>query len=139
MGIFEKIKDMFAKTTFESLQDLEKEIKLLHGKAIFSDIVSLIGVGGRLKGLPLIYSVKEESEFKMIVARISELIKPLNNLKNDKELMEINLVYKGLYLIFMSINDNVGFLGVSPILGDLSIFREWIKKNNKQLISIFTN
>ena len=139
MGIFEKIKDLFAKSSLESIQDLEKEIQMLHGKAIFSDSVALIGIGGRLKGLPLIYSAKQEKEFKILVARISELISPVKNLEIQKELVEIDFVYKGLYIIFVSIKENIGFIGVSPIMDDMTTFRDWIKKNLKFLTTLFSN
>jgi len=139
MGIFDKIKDIFAKSSLESLQDLEKKIQVLHGKAIFSEVVALIGIGGRLKGLPLVYSVKEEKEFKALVARLSELINPLNDLESTNELIEFLIIYKGLYVIFISIKENIGFLGSSPIMDDITVFREWINKNMKDLISLFDN
>lgn len=138
MGIFEKLKDIFAKSSLESIQDLEKEIKLLHGKAMFSDIVAIIGTGGRLKGLPLIYSAKKEDEFKILVARISELINPIKNLENQNELVEIDFMYKSLYLIYVSIKENIGFLGVSPMMDEIMIFRDWIKKNSKILSTLFS-
>jgi len=137
MGIFDKIKDLFAKSSLESIQDLEKEIKLLRGKAIFSEIAAIIGIGGRLKGLPLIYSAKQESEFKILVARISELIIPIENLVKQNELLEIDLTYKGLYIVYVSIKENIAFLGVSPMMDELILFRDWIKKNLKNLSNLF--
>lgn len=139
MGIFDKIKDLFAKSSLESIQDLEKEIKLLQGKAIFSEIAAIVGIGGRLKGLPLIYSAKQEDKFKILVARISELINPIKNLVNQNELLEIDLMYKGLYIIYVSIKENIGFLGVSPMMDDIIVFREWNKKNSKILTNLFSN
>lgn len=138
MGIFEKLKDIFAKSSLESIQDLEKEIKLLHGRAMFSDIVAIIGIGGRLKGLPLIYSAKQEVEFKILVARISELINPIKSLEIQNELLEINLAYRGLYITYVSIKENIGFLGVSPMMDEIIIFRDWIKKNSKILSTLFS-
>ena len=67
MGLFDKIKEVFTKSSLESIQDLEKDLQKLQGKAIFSDVVAIIGTGGRLKGLPLIYSAKDENKLKILV------------------------------------------------------------------------
>ena len=137
MGILDKIKDVFGKTTIESIQDYEKEIQKLHGKALFSDMIAIIGTGGRLKGLPLIFSVKEEKEFKILVARASELINSVKVIETKKELEEINLIFKGLYTVLIPITENIAFLGVSPMRDDIVIFRDWIKKNLKNLSNLF--
>ena len=137
MGILDKIKDVFGKSAIESIQDYEEEIKKLHGKALFSDIVAIIGIGGRLKGLPLIYSVKIEEDFKIIVARISELNNLVKTIKEKKELEEIILNFRGLYIIVIPITENIAFLGVSPMIDDMKIFRDWIKKNLKNLSDLF--
>ena len=44
MGLFDKIKEVFAKSSLESIQDLEKDLQKLQGKAIFSDVVAIIAL-----------------------------------------------------------------------------------------------
>jgi hypothetical protein len=137
MGILDKIKDVFGKSVIDSIQDYEIEIQKLHGKALFSDIVAIIGIGGRLKGLPLVYSVKEENNFKVLVARISELKNLVKTFEVRKVLEEIYLTFKGLNIIVIPITENIAFLGVSPMTDDMTIFRDWIKKNLKNLSNLF--
>jgi hypothetical protein len=137
MGLFEKIKDVFSKTSFESIQDFEKEIQELRRHTMFSEIVAIIGTGGRLKGLPLIYSANQEDKFKKLVAKISEVMFLVNNLDIQEDLKEVILNFNGLYLIFIPIQENFGFLGVSPTENELKVFREWMKKNLKTLNALF--
>jgi hypothetical protein len=106
---------------------------------MFSEAVSIIGTGGRLKGLPLIYSVNKEDDFKKIVARISELIHHAKELDTQRELVEINLSFEALHLILIPIKEDFGFLGVSPTWNDMKVFREWMKKNLKNLRELFKN
>jgi hypothetical protein len=105
--------------------------------AMFSEIVAIIGTGGRLKGLPLIYSVNQEDIFKKMVAQISELVNIAEALDEQKELVEVNLKFEGLYLILIPIKENIGFLGVSPTPNDMKVFREWMKKNLKTIVNLF--
>ena len=137
MGIFDKIKDVFSSSSIESIQDYEKTIQKLHSMAMFSEIVAIIGTGGRLKGLPLIYSANNEDIFKKMVAQVSELVNIAEALDEQKQLVEVNLKYEGLYLILIPIKENIGFLGVSPTPNDMKVFREWMKKNLKTIVNLF--
>ena len=137
MGILDNITDFFSSSSLESIQEYEKNIQKLHSMAMFSEIVAIIGTGGRLKGLPLIYSVNQEENFKKVVAKISELVHHAKELDNQKELVELNLNFKGLYVIHVPIKENFGFLGASPTWNDMKVFREWMKKNLKKLQDLF--
>lgn len=137
MGILENIKDVFSTISLESIQNFEKDIQKLHSMAMFSEVVAIIGTSGRLKGLPLVYSVNQEENFKNLIAKINELIYHAKELDNQKELVELNLNFKGLYVILIPIKENFGFLGVSPTWNDMKVFREWMKKNLKKLKNLF--
>lgn len=137
IGILDKIKDLFGSVSIESIQDYEKELQKLHSNAMFSEGVGIIGTGGRLKGLPLIYSVNNEEDFKKGVARISELIHHARELNFQKQLVEVNLNFDGLYLILIPIKEDFGFLGISPTWNDMKVFREWMKKNLKKIEELF--
>ena len=136
MGI---LKDLFGKKEIESIQDYEKEIQKLQGSAYFSEVVAIVGTGGRLKGLPLIYSARDEKQFKILTARMSELIANVKNLQNEKELEEVSLVYKGLYIKFIPITENLGFLGISPMKNEIALFQDWLKKNQRILTNLFSS
>ena len=67
MGILSKL--FGRKDAEESFQEIEKELEQLKKKTS-AEMIALIGAGGRLKGLPLIFVCDDESELKKFSARI---------------------------------------------------------------------
>lgn len=138
MGIISKLKEIFEKKQieFESLKELEKELATLR-KNTNSMIVAVIGIGGRLKGLPLIYDADDENNLKIYAAKINELILPINNLDHDKVLNDFIINYKDSIFLCKVITENIGFLGFTRFSNDMELIQQWLLKNMKILTKLF--
>ena len=69
IGILSKLKDAFSSKSIDSLKEIEIELSKLQ-KKINAEMIALIGIGGRIKGLPLIYVTNDEDQLKKISARL---------------------------------------------------------------------
>ena len=138
MGIISKLKEFFEKKPieFESLKELEKELVVLK-KNTNSMIIALIGIGGRLKGLPLVYDASDENVLKLYAAKINELINPIKTLANDKVLDDFIINFKDSIIICKMITDNIGFLGFTRFSNDIELIQQWLFKNMKMLTKLF--
>jgi len=138
MGIISKLKELFEKKTieFESLKEVEKELAILK-KNTNSMIIALIGIGGRLKGLPLVYDANDENILKLYAAKINELINPIKTLANDKILDDFIINFKDSIILCKIITNNIGFLGFTRFSNDIELIQQWLFKNKKMLLKLF--
>ncbi|MFX1384474.1 MAG: hypothetical protein ACFFBP_18775 [Promethearchaeota archaeon] len=138
MGIITRIKEIFEKKQieFDSLKELETELVILKKKTN-SKIIAIIGSGGRLKGLPLIYDADDENLLKIYTAKINELLIPIRNLADDKELTDFIINYKDSIILFKNIIENIGFLAFTRFSNDIALTQQWLFKNEIFLKKIF--
>jgi len=80
MGILSKL---FGTKSEESFQEMESDL-IKFQKKINAEMIAIFGTGGRLKGLPLIYATSDDNDLKKISARLNELLKPVNNLSDNR-------------------------------------------------------
>ena len=132
-GFFSRLK---TKNSIESLEEFEKELKKLSEK-INAEILALIGTGGRLKGLPLIYFAKEEEDLKKVSANLVELLNPLNKVSDNRVFRDITISFDDDLIFFKPILKNVGFFGVFYKKDDVVLLKQLIYKNEQLLKELF--
>ena len=132
-GFFSRLK---TKNSIESLEEFEKELKKLSEK-INAEILALIGTGGRLKGLPLIYFAKEEEDLKKISANLVEVLNPLNKVSDNRIFRDITISFDDDLIFFKPILKNVGFFGVFYKKDDVVLLKQLIYKNEQLLKELF--
>lgn len=136
MGIFNKVKELFEKKPIESLQQLEEELIKIQNKNKY-EIIALIGTGGRLKGLPLIYATEDEDSLKIFTARLSELLKMVRNLSKEEIFRDIVINYNDSILFFKPIMTNISFFAIVRENNDILILKQFIYNNEKLLRELF--
>ncbi|HUX97969.1 MAG TPA: hypothetical protein VMV49_00300 [Candidatus Deferrimicrobium sp.] len=136
MGLLSTLKEFFSKKSIESLKEFETELIKLQKKSN-SEIIALMGTGGRLKGLPLIYVANEEADLKRYAARIAELIGPLNNLSNEQSIKDVIIRFETSYLFYIPLLKNVSFFAITPHKHDLLSLQQWVTNNNSIIQELF--
>ncbi|MBD3339019.1 MAG: hypothetical protein GF353_07915 [Candidatus Lokiarchaeota archaeon] len=136
MGIFSKLKELFEKKPTETLHELEEKIKQLQKKTN-SKSIAVVGIGGRLKGLPLVYSTEDEDSLKNFSARLIELIKDLTKFAEERQVKEFTVHYLDSILFFKVIIENIGFLSHTQFESDIEVVKQWIMRNLSNLKEIF--
>ncbi len=129
MGILTKI---FGKKSIESLKEIEEDLNKLKKKT-GSEIIAIIGTGGRLKGLPLIYTTNDETDLKRFSARLSELITPLANLSKERIFRDIIINYDDSILFFKQFLKNTSYFAVFDNKDNVLALKQWIYKNEQLL------
>jgi len=132
-GFFSRLKN---KNSIDSLEEFEKELKKVSEK-INAEILALIGTGGRLKGLPLIYFAKEEEDLKKISANLVEVLNPLNKVSDNRIFRDITISFDDDLIFFKPILKNVGFFGVFYKKDDVVLLKQLIYKNEQLLKELF--
>jgi hypothetical protein len=136
MGIFSKIREIFEKRPVESFKHFEEELYKLKNKNRY-ELIALIGIGGRVKGLPLIYATDDEISLKLYSAKLNELFKMIQNLSDDKIFRDFNVNYEESILFFKPITTNIGFLAILHNKNDIMIIKQFIYNNEKILRELF--
>jgi hypothetical protein len=139
MGILTKVKELFEKTEkkpIETLRQLEEELAKILIKNKF-EMIALIGTGGRLKGLPLVYAADDEGSLKILSARLSELLKTIQNLSEEDILRDIIINYNDSVLFFKPIMTNISFFAIVRENNDILILKQFIYKNEDILKELF--
>ena len=129
MGILSRI---FGKKSIESLKEFEEELNKFREKND-SEMLALIGTGGRLKGLALVHSSKDEDLMKKYAARVNELMDPLNLVTQGKKVEELSLKFDGNHLIFKPITEDISFFAITQEESDISSIVEWIEDKRSDL------
>ncbi|MBD3214762.1 MAG: hypothetical protein GF311_19280 [Candidatus Lokiarchaeota archaeon] len=138
MEIFSKIKNIFGKTSIESLKELETEIINLQDR-FHNGWVIIFGYGGRLKGLPLIFKAEDEKKIKRFAAKIIESISALNSVIESQDLENFNIHYTENILHFRKVNKEIGILGYLPYGSDINKLKEWIGDNLTKVKKLFSD
>ncbi|MBN1802986.1 MAG: hypothetical protein JW891_15865 [Candidatus Lokiarchaeota archaeon] len=130
MGKFLKL---FKYYKLETLKEFEGELKKLHFLTS-SQIIAIIGIGGRFKGLPLIYVAEDEYQLKSYSARIVEILNKLTIFSNTERYPKELVVYYDDSVVFLrKITEDIGFLGLTKFESDAELIREWVSKRQRSL------
>lgn len=124
MGFLSKI---FGKKEQKGIQEIELEMQKLK-KKVDAEMIGIFGIGGRLKGLPLIYTSDDESNMKQISARLYEIIEPLNKLAPERTLRDLIINYDNSTLYFKQIMKNIGYFAIFHDKSNLLTLKQWIYK-----------
>ncbi|MFW9824214.1 MAG: hypothetical protein ACFFE4_14820 [Candidatus Thorarchaeota archaeon] len=124
MGFLSKI---FGKKEEMGIKEIEMEMAKLK-KKVNAEMIAIFGIGGRLKGLPLIYVSNNESDMKKITARLYEIIEPVYNIDNERVLRDMIINYDNSTLFFKQIMANIGYFAVFKDKSDLLNLKQWIYK-----------
>ncbi len=134
MGILSRL---FGKKEAEqSFKEIEAELIKLQ-KKINAEMIVIFGTGGRLKGLPLIYSASDENELKRFSARIYELLNPINNLSDKRQFRDFIINYEDSILFFKKILANIGYFAIFQNKDDLLSLKQWVYKKEQTLKELF--
>ena len=136
MGVFSRLKDLFSKKSIDSLKEVEQELNKLQKKSN-SEIIALLGIHGRLKGLPLIYISKNETDLRRISAQLTELLKPLKNIYSQREIQDIIIRYMDSILYYRPLMKNVSFFAIVPHKNNLIALQQWINSKREILEELF--
>jgi hypothetical protein len=129
MGFLSKI---FGKKEVKGIQEIEVEMQKLK-KKVDAEMIAIVGIGGRLKGLPLIYTSDDDSDLKQISARLYEIIEPLNNLATERLLKDLIINYYNSTLFFKQIMKNIGYFVLFHEKSNLLTLKQWIYKKEEIL------
>ena len=99
--------------------------------------VYLIGIGGRIKGLPLIYVTNDEDQLKKISARLYEILNPLNNLSSEHPFRDFIVNYDDSIIFFKPVFSNVGLVADIKDKNDIVGLKQWIYKYETILKELF--
>jgi hypothetical protein len=136
MGILTKLKEAVSGKPAESLKEFELELYRIKQKCK-SKIVALMGIGGRLKGLPLIYTSDDDNIRNVTSAKLYEILSSVIDITGDKKVNDFILNCEGEVLIFKPLMENIGLFAIIPDEGEIPHIREWIDKKIPMLESIF--
>jgi hypothetical protein len=138
MGLFSRLKEFFSGKSIESIKEFENELSKLQKKSD-SEVIALIGTGGRLKGLPLVYVSNEETNLKRYTARIAELINPLDNLSLEKTVKDVLIRFEDSNLLYVPIMKEISFFGITTRYSDIIALRNWIADKTQIIKELFHN
>jgi predicted regulator of Ras-like GTPase activity (Roadblock/LC7/MglB family) len=136
MGLLSRLRETLLGKDIETAVEFEKELEELVTDYGLSH-VSIIGIGGRLKGLPLIYSSENEKMIKNLAAKIPELIKPIQTLHSAQELERTVIKYKETYLILIKLTENIAFIGISDKKTPIEDSVLWIESKKDVINRLF--
>ncbi|MHA1131806.1 MAG: hypothetical protein ACTSQI_11725 [Candidatus Helarchaeota archaeon] len=138
MGLFSRLKEFFSGKSIESIKEFENELNKLQKKSD-SEVIALIGTGGRLKGLPLIYVSNDEHSIKRYTARIAELISPLNNLSTEKSVKDVLIRFEDSSLLYVPLMKEISFFGITFKNNEVITLRNWITEKIPLIKDLFHN
>ena len=130
MGILSRI--FGGKKSEETIQAIEEEMIKLKNKTN-AEMIAIFGVGGRLKGLPLIYVADDEGALKKFAARLFELLSPINFLSDERTLRDFIINYADSILFYKQILTNIGYFAIFPYKNDTLTLKQWIYKKESVL------
>jgi hypothetical protein len=129
MGFLSKI---FGQKEEKGIQIIESEMEKLRKKTN-AEMIVIFGIGGRLKGLPLIYSSDDENEVKRFSARLYEVIDPINKISGYRIVRDFIVNYNDSILFFKQIMNNIGYFTIFGNQNDLLVLKKWIYSKEKDL------
>lgn len=133
MGLLSRI---FGSKDVESVKEIESELVELK-KESRCDIISFIGLSGRLKGLPLIYQADDENKLKQVTAHLIEFFPALSRLTLGEELEKFNVEFDKKSIFFREITNKVGFFALASKFEHLTEAEDWLKDNYNSIYNIF--
>ena len=130
MGILSKSKSEHQ----ESLQEFESKLGKLQHK-IKSRMLALVGLKGRLKGLPIVYVIKNgyDNDLKLFAAQLNEFIEPLNKLLSYRKVEDFTINTEDETLFFEPITENVGFFADLANSNNIFEVKHLLSKNKEKL------
>lgn len=133
MGILSKL--FGKKEAEEGFKQIESELGKL-AKKTDSEMIGIIGTGGRLKGLPLVYITEDESALKKLAARLIEIINPINYL-SDEMVLDVIITYASSVLYFKQILKNISYFAILKDRGEILTHKQWVYKNEELMKELF--
>jgi len=128
---------LFGKKEVEQgFQELESELVKLQKKTS-AEMIVILGTGGRLKGLPLVYSAMDENDMKRFSARLFELIGPVNNLSDQRIVRDFIINYQDSILFFKPILTNISFFALYQNKDNLLDLKQWVYKKEELMKNLF--
>ena len=134
MGILSKL--FGKKEAEESFKQLEEDMIKL-AKKTDAEMIGIIGTGGRLKGLPLVYVTEDEKALKKFSARLIEIINPVNNLSDDDMVLDVIITYPGSVLYFKQIMTNISYFSILKERSEILTQKQWVYKNEELMKDLF--
>ena len=128
MGILSesKLKDHVSIQEFvEALEDLHHRIR--------SKILALIGLAGRIKGLPIVYVTTNNYDLKLFSAKLNEFIDPLKKLFQYEKVKDFTINFEEYSIYFEPITDNVGFFGIISNGNNIFEIKHLLSKKKEML------
>ncbi len=129
MGFLSKI---FGQKEEQGIQEIEVEMEKLKKKTN-AEMIAIFGIGGRLKGLPLIYVSDNENDVKRLSARLYEVIDPITKITDEKTIRDFIVNYNDSILFFKQIMKNIGYFAMFGNQNDLLMLKQWIYRKEQVL------
>jgi len=135
MEIFNKFKNYFS-TSIENLKELESELLELQ-EQFKSGFIAVIGFGGRVKGLPLIYQAKNKEEVKKMAAKFVNSLSTMDGLLGRQSIENLNIRFTENILYFRKVNNEIGIIALIEYGKDIDRIRDWIGDNLSKVKILF--
>lgn len=135
MEIFNRFKNYFS-TSIESVKELENELMELQSK-FKSGFVSVIGYGGRLKGLPLIYQADNKDQIKKVSAKFVNALESMEGLLGRQSVENLNVRFTENIVHFRKVNNEIGIIALIEYGKDIDRIKEWIGDNLSKVKKLF--
>ncbi len=129
MGFLSKI---FGQKEEQGIKEIEGDMEKLKKKTS-AEMIVIFGIGGRLKGLPLIYSSDDENDVKRLSARLHEVIDPITKISDDRTIRDFIVNYNDSILFFKQVMTNIGYFAMFGNKNDLLALKQWIYSKEKVL------
>ncbi len=136
MGILAKVRETIKGKPAESLKEFELELYRIKQKCN-SKIVALVGIGGRLKGLPLIYTSDDDKILNLTSAKLYEILAAVYDITGDRKVNDIILSCENEIFVLKPLMENIGIFAIIPDESEIPHIREWIDKKVPLLENIF--
>ena len=121
-----KLKDHVSIQEFvEALEDLHHRIR--------SKILALIGLSGRIKGLPIVYVTNNNYDLELLSAKLNEFIDPLKKLFQYEKVKDFTINFEEYSIYFEPITDNVGFFGIISNGNNIFEIKHLLSKKKEML------
>ena len=132
----EILKKFFGSTSIENLKELEKELMELQ-EQFKSGFIAVIGFGGRVKGLPLIYQTKNKEEVKKRAAEFVNALGSMDGLLGRQSIENLNIRFTENILYFRKVNNEIGIIALIEYGKDIDRIRDWIGDNISKVKILF--
>jgi hypothetical protein len=97
----------------------------------------VIGYGGRLKGLPLIYQADNKDQIKKVTAKFVNALGSMEGILGRQSVENLNVRFTENIVHFRKVNNEIGIIALIEYGNDIDRIKEWIGDNLSKVKRLF--